>query len=79
MLNNAEALLKIGEKHKIQFIGSGHAHTPRVWHHHNITAAVAPAVSFQWLFGTGTVKISKGFGFNVIELASQISIASCIY
>lgn len=79
MLNNAKAVLELCEKHKVKFIGSGHAHTPRIWHHNNMTACVSPAVSFQWLSGTDTVKISKGFGFNVIDFVPDLSITSCIY
>ncbi|MDX7998584.1 hypothetical protein FE394_05110 [Xenorhabdus sp. Reich] len=79
MLNNASALLELCEKYKVKFIGSGHAHTPRVWHYHDMTACVAPAVVFQWLSGTDTVKISKGFGFNIIDFSENISITSCIY
>ncbi|MDX7990233.1 metallophosphoesterase [Xenorhabdus littoralis] len=79
MLNNASALLELCEKYKVKFIGSGHAHTPRVWHYHDMTACVAPAVVFQWLSGTDTVKISKGFGFNIIDFSEKASIISCIY
>ncbi|MDE9448255.1 hypothetical protein KKJ04_22845, partial [Xenorhabdus bovienii] len=36
MLNNANSLLTICEKYKVKFIGSGHAHTSRIWHNNNI-------------------------------------------
>ncbi|MBI6549350.1 metallophosphoesterase family protein [Xenorhabdus lircayensis] len=79
MLNNAKELLELCDKYKVRFIGSGHAHTPRTWHHNNMTTCVAPAVAFQWLLGTETVKISTGFGFNIINFSPDLSITSCIY
>ncbi|PHM50803.1 metallophosphoesterase family protein [Xenorhabdus miraniensis] len=79
MLNNGKELLKLCEKYKVKFIGSGHAHTSRIWHHNTMTTCVAPAVVFQWLPGTETVKISKGFGFNVIDFSFDLSVTSCIY
>ncbi|MDC9597531.1 metallophosphoesterase family protein [Xenorhabdus anantnagensis] len=79
MLNNGKELLALCEKYKVKFIGSGHAHTARIWHHNTMTTCVAPAVVFQWLPGIDTVKISKGFGFNIIDFSSDVSITSCIY
>ncbi|MBD2783125.1 metallophosphoesterase [Xenorhabdus sp. DI] len=79
MLNNGKTLLDLCEKYKVKFIGSGHAHTSRIWHHNTMTTSVAPAVVFQWLPGIETVKISKGFGFNIIDFSSDLSITSCIY
>lgn len=79
MLTNASALLEICKKHTVRFIGSGHAHTPRTWHSNALTISVAPAISSQWLAGTKSVKISKGMGFNIIELSSDVAITSCIY
>ncbi|PHM45153.1 cyclic 3',5'-adenosine monophosphate phosphodiesterase [Xenorhabdus mauleonii] len=78
-LNNGEALLALCEKYKVKFIGSGHAHNARIWHHNNMTVSVAPAVVFQWLPGIETVEISQGFGFNIIDFSSDVSITSCIY
>ncbi|WP_237387226.1 metallophosphoesterase family protein [Xenorhabdus sp. Sc-CR9] len=79
MLNNANSLLTICEKYKVKFIGSGHAHTSRIWHNNNMTISVAPAVVFQWILGTEIVKISKGFGFNIIDFSKNLSLTSCLY
>ncbi|CDG16206.1 metallophosphoesterase family protein [Xenorhabdus doucetiae] len=79
MLNNGKALLDLCKKYKVKFIGSGHAHTSRICHHNTMTTSVAPAVVFQWLPGIETVKVSKGFGFNIIDFSSELSITSCIY
>ncbi|PHM27783.1 metallophosphoesterase family protein [Xenorhabdus budapestensis] len=79
MLENANALLALCEKYKIKFIGCGHAHTSRIWHKNEMTISVAPAVSFQWLLGTDTVKTAKGFGFNIIDFSTDLSVVSCSY
>ncbi|MBE8598140.1 metallophosphoesterase family protein [Xenorhabdus sp. BG5] len=79
ILNNGKELLDLCEKYKIKFIGSGHAHTPRIWYYNRMTTCVAPAVVSQWLPGIDTVKISRGFGFNIIDFSSDLSITSCIY
>ncbi len=78
-LTHPQGLLSLCEKHQVKFIGCGHAHTPCVKKHLGTTISVAPAVSFQWLPGTETVAISKGFGFSIIELADNISVNNCIY
>ncbi|AOM41502.1 metallophosphoesterase family protein [Xenorhabdus hominickii] len=79
MLNNAKTLLELCEEYQVNFIGCGHAHTSRTWYHNTMTTCVAPAVSFQWLSGTDTVTISKGFGFNIINFSPDLSITSCSY
>ncbi|PHM62141.1 metallophosphoesterase family protein [Xenorhabdus ishibashii] len=79
MLNNGKELLALCEKYQVKLIGSGHAHTSRIWHHNTMVTSVAPAVVFQWLPGIDTVEISKGFGFNIIDFSSDLSITSCIY
>ncbi|OTA20890.1 putative cAMP phosphodiesterase [Xenorhabdus beddingii] len=79
MLNNGKDLLDLCEKHQVKFIGSGHAHTARIWHHNTMTTCVAPAVVFQWLPAIDSVKISKGVGFNLIDFSGDLSITSCIY
>ncbi|MCC8365341.1 metallophosphoesterase [Xenorhabdus sp. PB61.4] len=79
MLENAADLLTLCKKHKVKFIGCGHAHTSRIWHQNDITISVAPAVSFQWLLGTNTVKTTKSSGFNIIDFSENISVTSCNY
>lgn len=79
MLENTEVFLAITKKYRVNFIGSGHAHSPRIWHQDNMMLSIAPAVSFQWLAGIDEVAISEGFGFNQIDLSSDLSVTSCIY